>query len=353
MNTFKKRNPTVATDVHNPSHNVITSAPIGSTVHDSATVTGTAGTPTGTADFTVYAGNTTCSGNGSAAGSVSLNGSGVADPSSSSTVPVGGLSYRAHYGGDVHYNAADGPCEALTGTKVNPTVNTSVHDASHNVITSAPIGSTVHDSATVSGSAGTPTGSVSFTVYSGSTDCSGTGAAAGSVSLDGSGVADPSSSSTVPVGGLSYKAHYAGDSAYNPGDGPCESLAATKLTPTVATDVHDGSHNVIASAPIGSTVHDSATVSGSQGTPTGSVDFTVYLGTTDCSAGAASAGSHALNASGVADPSLSEVVIEIGRLAGGAHVADEPDVAAEREPSDLPPRSLAIGPADQLTTEPD
>src|SRR5436190_535624 len=46
----------VTTAIHNAAHAVITSAAIGATVHDSATVTGTqaGGTPTGTVTFTVY-----------------------------------------------------------------------------------------------------------------------------------------------------------------------------------------------------------------------------------------------------------------------------------------------------------
>ena len=48
-----------------------------------------------------------------AAGSIALS-NGVAHPSNDSTVPVAGLSYRAHYNGDSIYNAADGPCETLT-----------------------------------------------------------------------------------------------------------------------------------------------------------------------------------------------------------------------------------------------
>ena len=105
---------TTATDVHNAAHAVITSAAIGSTVHDSAKVTGTAagGTPTGNVSFTLYQG-TSCSGEGSAAGTVDLNASGVADPSTTATVPVGGLSYKATYNGSTIYNGSTGPCEPL------------------------------------------------------------------------------------------------------------------------------------------------------------------------------------------------------------------------------------------------
>jgi uncharacterized repeat protein (TIGR01451 family) len=270
-----KVTPTVATDVHNAS-GTVTSAPIGSTVHDVATVSGTHGTPTGSVTFTLYSGNSTCQGTGTDSSAVNL----VAGSASSgnATVPVGGLSYIAHYSGDATYLAGDGPCEPLTATKLTPTVATDVHNAD-GIVTSAPIGSTVHDVATVSGGLGTPTGSVTFTLFSGNTTCQGTGVTSNSIAL-ASGSAS-SGDTTVPVGGLSYKAHYLGDDTYTTGDGPCEPLTGSKLTPTVATDVHDA-NGVVTSAPIGSTVHDVATVSGTQGTPTGSVTFTLFSGNTTC-----------------------------------------------------------------------
>jgi uncharacterized repeat protein (TIGR01451 family) len=115
-------------------------------------------------------------------------------------------------------------------TKLTPNVTTDVHDAQHAVITSSAVGSTVHDKATVSGSGATPTGTVDFTVWLGNTTCSGEGSSAGTdVALVG-GFADPSVSKIVPAGGLSFRAHYDGDSVYNPGDGPCEALAALSGT---------------------------------------------------------------------------------------------------------------------------
>ena len=47
--------------------------------------------------------------------------------------------------GDANYNSADGPCEPLTATKLDSSTVTDIHNAEHGVITSAPIGSTVHD----------------------------------------------------------------------------------------------------------------------------------------------------------------------------------------------------------------
>jgi hypothetical protein len=106
----------ITTQIHDATHAVVTSAPIGTIVHDMATVTGTIGipTPTGTVTFTVYA-NQTCAGGGTPAGAVALV-AGVADPSNTATLTDAGLSYLAHYSGDRNYDAADGPCEVLVVT---------------------------------------------------------------------------------------------------------------------------------------------------------------------------------------------------------------------------------------------
>src|SRR5204863_831406 len=113
-----------------------------------------------------------------------LDVNGLADPSASRAVPVGGGSFQAHYGGDATYNAADAACEPLDATKLAPSAVTTIHDAAHNAITSAPIGSVVHDSATVSGTNGVPTGSVDFVSYA-STGCTGASTAAGTGPLAG------------------------------------------------------------------------------------------------------------------------------------------------------------------------
>ena len=243
VNTFTKQTPTVTTDIHagagaNDAAGAaaILSAAIGSTVHDKAAVAGVTGfpAPTGTVSFSVYAGVTDCSGSGTAAGTnVALVG-GVAHPSGDVVVPAGGLSFKAHYNGDTKYNAADGPCEPLTGNRLSSSTVTDIHAgagandaAGAAAILSAAIGSTVHDKATVSGALTTPTGTVNFTVYTNATDCTGASQAAGTnVPLVG-GVAHPSSDAVVGVNGLSFKAHYNGDATYLASDGLCEPLTPT------------------------------------------------------------------------------------------------------------------------------
>ncbi len=46
-------------------------------------------------------------------------------------------------------------------------------------------------------------------------------------------------------------------------------------------------------------------------------------------------------------------MFEVGGIARRAHVANELDIAAKREPTDLPARALPVGPADDLATEAD
>ena len=114
-NTLSKLTPTVVTDIHDAGHNSVTNqiVPLGSIVHDEATVSGTGPTPTGTVDFTFYT-NVNCAGAGVDAGTNIALVSGVAHPSDPQGPLSAGLySFKAHYNGDTNYNAADSPCEPL------------------------------------------------------------------------------------------------------------------------------------------------------------------------------------------------------------------------------------------------
>src|SRR5439155_25111949 len=115
---------------------------------------------------------------------------GVADPSQSrGPLAAGAYSFRAHHALHSAHPHSDGPCEPLTVTRATPTVATEIRDAGNNAVTTVPLGTTVHDRATVSGAGGvTPTGSVDFTFFTNGS-CTGTGSAAGTVVLDANGVA--------------------------------------------------------------------------------------------------------------------------------------------------------------------
>lgn len=218
--------PTVTTtNIHDTNHTVITSALIGATVHDQATVPGEIGgpVPTGTVDFSLYP-NMDCSLTPTIQAGVSLV-AGVAE-SGTTSVPNTGMSYKANYNGDVNYTASIGACEPLTATKLTPTSVTSIHNTSEAIVTSVQAGSTVHDSAIITGSGPVPTGTADFTFYTDNTCTAGATASGTGIALV-AGVAHPSLSQGPLLAGLySFKAHYNGDENYLAGDAACEPLNA-------------------------------------------------------------------------------------------------------------------------------
>ncbi len=337
LQDFLKATATVATVIHDPGHNVVTAVPAGTVVHDSATVSGNQGTPTGTVSFYWYPPGVTCNNDGTnvgqatSSGSHALDGAGVAHPSASQTPATAGTYYfQAHFPGDGNYLEAYGPCEALTVNAA--TVATSIHTGTHTVTTSVVAGTTVHDSATVTGSGATPTGNVDFFWYPDGVTCAAGGtnsanatASGAGVVLDANGTAHPSTAQTpATVGTYAFQAHYLGSLTYPAAWGPCETLTVTAVaavTPTVATTIHDGSHNVVTSVAVGTAVHDYATVSNSA---VGNVDFFWYPDGVTCSAGGANsnaataAGSVAVVA-GIAHPSSTMTPATAGAYAFQAH----------------------------------
>ena len=322
--TVNKADTANVTTLHNANHDVIPnggSVPLGTIMHDSATVSGTgAGTPTGNVTFTFYSAATDCTGASVGAGTVNLVG-GVAHPSNSEgPLAVGGYSFRAVYSGDTNYNPSTSACEPFTVVKADTSTVTQIHNGdNHNTnVSNVPLGSTVHDSATVTGTAfGVPTGNVTFTFFTTATDCTGPSVGAGTVNLV-NGVAHPSQSEgPLGAGSYSFLAVYNGDGNYNPSTAQCEPLTVAKADTSSVTAIHnDANHNVIpngSSVPLGTKVHDSATVTGTAfGVPTGTVTFTFFTASGDCTGASVGAGTVPLGINGVADPSQTQ-----GPLAAG------------------------------------
>ena len=297
--TVKKASSSTATTIHNVlNHGVgVTSVPLGSTVDDSATVTGTAfGTPTGNVTFTWFTASSECGGNSVGAGTVALAG-GVAHPSTAfGPLATGSYSFRATYNGDTNYTASTGLCEPLTVTKADTSTATTIHNVlDHTVgVTSVPLGSTVDDSATVTGTAfGAPTGTVTFTWFTAASNCTGNSVGAGTIPLV-AGVAHPSTAfGPLAAGSYSFRATYSGDANYNTSTGPCEPLSVGKADTSTATTIHNvTNHNVgVTTVPLGSLVDDSATVTGTGfGAPTGTVTFTWFTASTACTGNSTGAG---------------------------------------------------------------
>ena len=108
---------TIATQIHNAAHQVVTTVEAGSIVHDFVTVTGQPNQPTPTGDVIVdWFTNGTCSGEVPAANSGNeplVNGRVDATNFSQGPLAAGSFSFRARYLGDNTYSPSVGECEPL------------------------------------------------------------------------------------------------------------------------------------------------------------------------------------------------------------------------------------------------
>ena len=282
--TIAQLTPTVTTAIHNTSHQTITTANAGDTVHDSANVSGSGSTPTGTVVFSFYS-NSNCDGGLLATSSALSLASGSVDATGFAQGPLasGSYAFRAHYNGDAVYTPGNSACEPLAVSKQNSSTVTQVHNASHTDITGQTVtaGTAVHDQAIVAAST-TPTGNVTFTL-SNNANCDGGIIDTQVVALNGSGVAETSATSTLPAGSYGFKATYAGDSNLNGSTGVCEPFTVSQNHPTIATTLS------ATSTPVGSSVHDSSALTGATAAAGGTVTYSVFSNNT-CSAGMQNAG---------------------------------------------------------------
>jgi hypothetical protein len=300
--TINKATLTINTLIHDASHNVVSEVPLGTVVHDTAQVTGiVAGfTPTGAITFTLDGSSIATDGADAGSGDTrSVDTAGLA---------AGAHSFTASIAGDSNYvgDTTDSP-EALTVDKATLTINTLIHDAAHNVVSEVPLGTVVHDTAQVTGIVAgfTPTGAITFTFDGSSIATDGADAGSGDTrSVDTAGLAAGAHSFTASIAGDS---NYVGDTTDSP-----EALTVDKATLTINTKIHDANHNVVTQVPAGSSVHDTAQVTGIVAgfTPTGAITFTFDGGAiatagTDSSSGdtrsadtgALAAGTHSFTAS--------------------------------------------------------
>jgi hypothetical protein len=257
-----------------------TALALGSVVHDHAKVEADdSSTPEGTVDFAFYKGTAEAPCSGDAVtneNDVDLT-NGEADSKNTAALGAGS------YGYIVTYNSSDesrwldskGDCEPFTINKAQLTVVTQIHNAAHEDIggaTSVPLGSIVHDTATVTGQVPgfDPTGAISF-------------------KFDGNDVAnaDPAeagfSASTVDSAALNagnhlYTASVEGDSNYEGAISGDEPLTVDKAQLYIVTYIHNAAHQDITGGNVtfGAIVHDTAVVTGGVlGFPIPAVSFTL------------------------------------------------------------------------------
>lgn len=267
---------------------------------------------------------------------------------------------RPQYGVSVGCGNVSGP----SGTPENPTIDTTVYNNATNVSgTTFDLATSVYDSAALSSATnGTPTGSVTFTLFQGQT-CGETdetkqlGSDTESLS---SGVAQSSASGALHAGDYHYEVTYTSDSTdlWNSVSSPdCENFTVNKADPASFTSaMHFGSSDPVsgpslvptdgsgtATATMGATVHDSATLTGVTTTfvPSGTVSFAFYS-SSDCSDTPVSAGS-ALLSSGYADPSTAEGPLSVGAYAFQPSYGGDNDYNSKTGPCEPLTVSSAIG----------
>ncbi|MBC7836443.1 hypothetical protein H7X87_01550 [Acetobacteraceae bacterium] len=128
---------------------------------------------------------------------------------------------------------------SFAAAAVTPTVDLTVRNSSNAQISSASVGDSVYARVAVASSTAStsPTGTVDFNWYAGQS-CLGTATTQNNVSLS-SGIAT-SNMITVPSGGLSFKAHYDGQSdLYSEADSNCVSLSADQNNSALSLTLSD------------------------------------------------------------------------------------------------------------------
>ena len=154
--------PTVITQASAPS------VSIGSSIYDTATLSGDTPTAGGTMTYSVYS-NANCSGLISTVGAVTVtNGSVPASPSWTAVGPPATDYFVASYSGDLNNASAISGCAAdpVSVNQNAPSITTQLSSTAVN------IGGSDYDTATLSGSGAAAGGTVTYSVYS-SANCSG------------------------------------------------------------------------------------------------------------------------------------------------------------------------------------
>ena len=252
---------TVTTSVHNASHVDKTNlhVPLGSIMHDTASVTGAVGSiPLPAVSFKFFE-NGTCTGDGTA---IALDATPAPDTLASvdtGALTPGSYAFQATVATDDHYTGDVSECEPFTVDKAQLAITTTVHDATHTDITNTPVplGTVAHDNADVTGAvSGFPIPAISFTLNSNPI----AKAAAAEAGFEATSI----NTAALAAGYYTFQATVAGNSNYLGATSALEPFTVDKKQLTVTTLVHNASHvdKTNLHVPLGSIMHDTATVTG-------------------------------------------------------------------------------------------
>jgi len=256
---------------------------IGGSVLDTATLTGTKGTVTGTIEFFVCgpsASNPDCTAGGTKVGVTKTLAAGAATSDAFTPDAVGHYCFRAEYtpATGSHYLAMSHTnltTECFNVTKRQPAIVTSANET-------VTAGETISDSATLSGATSDAGGTITFRAYGPADDtCAGVPAFTSAVPVSGNGTYGPVSFSPPAAGTYHWIASYSGDAKNEPAVGACgdagENDQVTKLTPSITTSLVGGGQNGASiTVGLGAAVHDTATLHDATANAGGTVTYAVY-----------------------------------------------------------------------------
>ena len=264
--------PTITTQLSSAS------IPVGSTIHDSATLSGATSTATGSVTFSVYA-TGSCSDlatpseiNGQPSGAT-VSGNGTYNSGSVTFDQAGTYYWAASYGGDTNNQGATSTCnlETVIVTALDPTITTQLSS------TAIPLDSSVHDTATLSGATPTATGTVTFTIYTEKTctDRATTQISGQPVAVPVSGRGSYASGSvSFDSGGTYYwEASYSGDTNNKAVTSPCTAETLVVDADTTAIGTQTVPNSPVA---VGTAVHDTASLTGATADAGGTVSYSLY-----------------------------------------------------------------------------
>ncbi len=198
--TINKASSSVSTTIFDSTGCAVTGT-LGEKVYDTASVTGTPITPSGTVTYEFF---TTLNGTGTHVDqTVTLNSNGtVPNSSTTSALAAGSYSYIAIYSGDNNYKGSTGSVEPLTINKASSSVSTTIFDSTGGTVTGV-TGEKVYDTASVTGTPIAPSGTVTYEFF---TTLNGTGTHVDqTVTLSSNGtVPNSSTTSALAAGSYSY-----------------------------------------------------------------------------------------------------------------------------------------------------
>ncbi len=225
---------------------------------DSATLTGASSDAGGTVTYSVYSDNA-CTNKVADGGTVTVTNGSVPGSNLVQFNDAGLFYWQAVYSGDANNTGATSDCtsEQLL-VKANPSIATTLSEST------ASIGDSVHDSATLTGATSDAGGTVTYSVYSDNA-CTNKVADAGTVTVTNGSVPDSNAVQFNNAGTFYWQAVYSGDANNNGATSDCtsEPLIVNPNAPAIST-----AQNIIP--------NDNATLVAATSNAGGSITFNLY-----------------------------------------------------------------------------